>query len=274
LQEGAAAAAAVRNIHGETGRVDAAAGAARHESGFAAAVALNIDGTADERDVGAGVCAHADIAAATTDHVQVGADGDDLAACSCRPKSGIAATSGGEVDDGAAVQGDDAAACGFARHVAAGAIHVHRKTGGDDMARLSAEAHAGGEQCGDAAAERRVDGRSALENDLTAGLRRSGGGPIAVDARSGTESDGAVGLGQTTDAAAVERVYRDVVGGDLCARGRVDRRTSVERRVGSDGARSGGKRDSAAAGNRASLSSRVVEKAAASEQSKGRQQKL
>jgi hypothetical protein len=31
--------------------------------------------------------------------------------------------------------------------------------------------------------------------------------------------------------------------------------------------------DSAAAGNRASLSSRVVEKAAASEQSKGRQQK-
>ena len=34
LQEGAAAAAAVRNIHGETGRVDAAAGAARHRVRF------------------------------------------------------------------------------------------------------------------------------------------------------------------------------------------------------------------------------------------------
>ena len=68
------------------------------------------------------------------------------------------------------------------------------------------------------------------------------------------ENHGAVSVGQTAGAAAVKGIDGDVVGGDLCAGRRVDRsRTSIERRVGSDGARSGHQRDSAA-GDRASLS--------------------
>jgi hypothetical protein len=81
-----------------------------------------------------------------------------------------------------------------------------------------------------------------------------------------------LGLGQAADAAAVERIYCDVVAGDLRPGRRVDSGTSIERRVGSDGARSGGKRNGAAAGNRASLSSRAVEQAAAGDQGTGRQQ--
>ena len=148
------------------------------------------------------------------------------------------------------------------------------QTGRDDLAWLSARADAVGEQCGDAAAKRRQLITDPLWKMIWPPVcAESGGRPVAlVPGRPGAENDGAVGLGQAADAAAIERIYCDVVGGDLRPVVAWTRGLSVKRRIGCDRAGSGRQRDGAASGNGATLSSRAVEQAAAGDQGKGRQQ--
>ena len=83
-------------------------------------------------------------------------------------------------------------------------------------------------------------------------------------------SDGAVGSREAADAAAVERIIVTLLVAIRPGR-RVESGTSIERRVGSDGARPGGS-ERVLLPETVKPSSGAVEQAAAGDQGKGRQQ--